>query len=242
MAKRPMVEFILQVTNLVFTLWGLSTLGYGLICFFKWKQSLSKEIRESNTKQMIAHRLLLAIDSLKHSSDSLPKPWFIYLLIGIGAFLFIISCIGYVGTASRSPCGLLSIFLYCVFLVVLVIVELGTSAFIFFEHNWKKVIPKDRSGTLQRVYHFLHVNWKIIRWVALGVFILQVIAMVLAVYLRSVFKRARYDNSDDDEHIVYLPRARVKPNYRMVTPTITSTPSTTTTANGRDPTKPTKLQ
>jgi len=34
---------------------------------------------------------------------------FIYILITIGAVLFIISCFGYVGTASRSPCCLISV-------------------------------------------------------------------------------------------------------------------------------------
>ncbi|KAJ1409722.1 tetraspanin family protein [Sesbania bispinosa] len=75
MAKRPLVEFILKVINLVFAVWGLGTLGYGLVCFLRWKQSLSKEIHESNAKYMIVHRLLLAID---HSSDPLPRAWAVY--------------------------------------------------------------------------------------------------------------------------------------------------------------------
>jgi len=64
MAKRPFVEFILQVINLVFLVWGLGTLGYGLACFFKWKQTLPNG----------SHRLLL-----QQSQETLPKALYVCL-------------------------------------------------------------------------------------------------------------------------------------------------------------------
>jgi len=65
MAKRPFFEFILQVINLVFLVWGLGTLGYGLACFFKWKQTLPNG----------SHRLLLA----QQSQETLPKALYVCL-------------------------------------------------------------------------------------------------------------------------------------------------------------------
>ncbi|KAK7283851.1 hypothetical protein RIF29_13599 [Crotalaria pallida] len=220
MAKRPLLEFILQVFNFIFTLCSLCALGFGLVCFFKWKQNPSKEIHVSNVKFMVPHRLLLAIEL---SKSSFPKAWFIYLLVGLGAILFVISCFGYVGTASRSHCCLL---FYSVLLAALVIVEIGVAAFIFFDHSWKEDIPSDRSGTFQSFHHFLYANWEVMRWIALGVFVLQVIAVILALYLQSVFNRALYDTSDEDERVVYLPRTRT--TYQQFVQT-SRTPSTTTT-------------
>ncbi|XP_020201804.1 tobamovirus multiplication protein 2A-like [Cajanus cajan] len=241
MAKSPCVEFILLVINLVFTLTSVGTIGFGLICFLRFKQSSSMEILDqSNTKSFIAHRMLLAIHhpSQQFYDQLLPKTWFVFLLIAIGAILFIISCCGIIGTTLRSRCCLLS---YCIFLVALVAVELATAAFIFFnKHDWKEIMPEDRSGNFHRVYQFLNVNWKIIKWVALGVLITQVIGIVLAVYLRRVLNRPKWHaKRDDDKNVQYLPRVRTRiPNYRILSQE-NSNPSATNSANGGGPTRPT---
>ncbi|WJX49286.1 hypothetical protein P8452_35741 [Trifolium repens] len=227
MAKRPFFEFILQVINLVFTLFGLGTLGYGLICFFKWRQTLPKEIHH--------HILQAVVDPPQQSPDTLPKPWFIYVIIGLGAILLIVSCLGSVGIATTSPCCLLT---YCLFLVPHIIVELGAALFIYFDHSWKKVIPKDINEDYYTIYNFVNLHWKVIRWIALGVFILQIIAFTLAIYLRSVFNSAWYD-TDDEERIVNLPHPRKLHYNRLVAPTRTTTLTRTTgvsvRVNGRDP-------
>lgn len=60
--------------------------------------------------------------------------------------------------------------------------------------------------------------------------------MILALYLQSVFKRAWYDGSDDDERAVYqLPRVRT--NNRQLVPNSGTPLTTTDIANRRDPTK-----
>ncbi|RYQ94792.1 hypothetical protein HN51_045471 [Arachis hypogaea] len=214
MASKPFVESILQLINTFFIICGLWTLGYGIICLLKWKQNPLKDPipNSNNAKLMIVHRLLLSVELSKPSFDLLPKAWFIYLLIVIGGILLIISCSGFVGIASRTPSCLL---FYCEFLALLVIVELGSAVFIFFAHNWEKVIPKDTSGRFISVYGFMNVHWSVLRWIGLGVFVLQVIAMLLALYLRSVFKKD-HDNNDDNERIVHLSRVRPSNNnYRI---------------------------
>ncbi|AES87215.2 tetraspanin family protein [Medicago truncatula] len=221
MAKRPFFEFILKVINLVFFVWGLGTLGYGLACFFKWKQTLPNG----------SHRLLLA----QQSQETLPKALFIYVMIGIGAILLIISCVGYIGTALRSPCCLLT---YCVFLVPLIIVELGIALFIFFDHR-KQVIPKDVNEDI--IYNFFNDHWKIFRWIALGEFILQIIALILAIYLRSVFSCACYDS--DDERVQDFLRSRKQSYNRLGAATHAATRSRSSIrlgvhANARDSTQP----
>ncbi|KAI4323362.1 hypothetical protein L6164_022975 [Bauhinia variegata] len=181
MAKRPFVEFILQLINIIFTLCGLGILSYGLLCLVKWKQDPSKKLSTDNAKYMVAHRLLFAIESSKSFSDSLPRAW---------------NCI-------KEPLLFILFFL----------LEFGLAAFILFKPNWTEVISRDKSGNFHSVYHFMNFHWKVIRWVALAILILQVIAMILALYLRSVIKGAYYDG--DDEPIAYLPHVARNPSWKM---------------------------
>ncbi|KAL4601226.1 hypothetical protein ACB092_11G257800 [Castanea dentata] len=185
MAKRPIVEFLLQMINFIFTLCGLGVLFYGLSCLIKWKHAPTQPDHVDKTNYKMTNRLLLAIDPSKLLSNKLPTAWFIYLMITIGAVLSIISCFGY----------------FSVFLVGLVLIELGVAAFMLIDHNWNKVITTDKSGNFQSVYLFLNKNWTIIRWVALVVIILEVVALVFALYLRSVITQAKYDDSSDDERL-----------------------------------------
>ncbi|KDO36449.1 hypothetical protein CISIN_1g035193mg [Citrus sinensis] len=43
----------------------------------------------------------------------------------------------------------------------------------FFQINFKHEIPADRTGDFNMIYDFLRENWNIVKWVALGVVILQ---------------------------------------------------------------------
>lgn len=105
--------------------------------------------------------------------------------------------------------GILKIIKYSVLLILLILVELGLSAFMFFDKSWKEVsftefvifsstpilwgsdnmpteqeIPTDRTGNFDSIYEFLEKHWEIIKWVALGALILQV--NPLAVFLIAI--------------------------------------------------------
>lgn len=105
--------------------------------------------------------------------------------------------------------GILKIIKYSVLLILLILVELGLSAFMFFDKSWKEVsftkfvifsstpilwgsdnmpteqeIPTDRTGNFDTIYEFLEKHWEIIKWVALGALILQV--NPLAVFLIAI--------------------------------------------------------
>ncbi|KAL2326506.1 hypothetical protein Fmac_025564 [Flemingia macrophylla] len=86
------------------------------------------------------------------------------------------------------------------------------------EHFHDQIMPIDRNGNFQKARHFLNIHWNVIKGVALGVLITQVIAIVLAVYLQSVFKRPKlYGKRDEHEHVDYLPPFRSGiPNYRIL--------------------------
>ncbi|MFS7890188.1 hypothetical protein Hanom_Chr00s107498g01806331 [Helianthus anomalus] len=59
-------------------------------------------------------------------------------------------------------------------MILLILVEVGCAAFIFFDKTWRSDIPIDKTREFDRIYHFLRMNWNICKWVALGVVILQV--------------------------------------------------------------------
>nr|GEW50865.1 tobamovirus multiplication protein 2A-like [Tanacetum cinerariifolium] len=141
--------------------------------------------------------MLMAVSvSASDIFDNLPTAWFIYLFVGIGAALFIISCFGCIGAATRSGCCLTC---YSLLLILLILAELGCAAFIFFDKSWKSDIPLDKTGDFDMIYGFLEKNWKICRWVALGAVVLQALVFLLALMVRAANSPSEYDS--DDEYI-----------------------------------------
>lgn len=99
--------------------------------------------------------------------------------------------------------GFLKSLQFSVLVILLILAELGCAAFIFFDKSWKEVsnlvlqiccferqscmigcltsfvtyfqeIPTDRTGDFDMIYGFLEEHWNIIKWVALGVVVLEV--------------------------------------------------------------------
>nr|GMD82173.1 tobamovirus multiplication protein 2A [Ipomoea batatas] len=60
-------------------------------------------------------------------------------------------------------------------------------------------IPTDRTGNFDMIYEFLEDNWKIVKWVALGVVVLEALMFLLALVVRAANRPADYDS--DDEYI-----------------------------------------
>jgi hypothetical protein len=77
MAKRPFVEFLLQLINFIFSLCGLGVLFYGLFCWIKWKQQASVQSdHDADEAEYVApNRRLLDIDPSEVLSDRLPTAW-----------------------------------------------------------------------------------------------------------------------------------------------------------------------
>ncbi|KAH9774642.1 hypothetical protein KPL71_013709 [Citrus sinensis] len=123
MAKQSSyAELLLKLINSIFIIISLTTLLYGFFCLFRWKQSLTKP-HLWKPKYEIPARVLLAFNASKWLSDKLPSAWYIYLILAMGALLFLISCLG---------------------------------------------------------------NWRFVRWIALATLTLEVIALLLALYLRYI--------------------------------------------------------
>lgn len=203
MACKGFWECLLKLLNFLLTLIGLAMVGYGIYLFVEYKNHSSSGDDYPVTPPTSASEviefgrpMLMAVSLAENIFDKLPKPWFIYLFIGIGAVLVIVSCCGCIGAATRNGCCLSC---YSVLIFLLILIELGAAGFIFFDKNWKEEIPTDKTGTFDAIYDFLDDHWKIIKWVALGAVILEALIFLLALIVRAANRPADYDS--DDEYI-----------------------------------------
>lgn len=199
MTCKGFLECLLKLLNFLLTLLGLAMVGYGIYLFVEYKNTSSSDPDihpHSGEMIQLGRPLLMAVSLSGSVFEKLPKAWFIYLFIGLGVTIFLISCFGCIGAATRNGCCLSC---YSVLVMLLILVELGAAAFIFFDKSWQEAIPRDKTGNFDMIYRFLEKNWKIARWVALGAVILEALVFFLAVLVRAANQPPEYDS--DDEYI-----------------------------------------
>lgn len=209
MACRGFLECLLKLFNFLLSVSGLAIIGYGIYLLIEWNRfspgSGDDPISPVSDGAEIwkLGRPMLLVTTLSDSVfDKLPTAWFIYIFIGIGAILFVISFFGCIGAVTRNGCCLSC---YAFLVILLILLELGAAAFIFFDHDWKDLIPKDKTGKFDMIYGFLKENWKIVKWVALGAVVLEALVFLLAILVRAANKPANYDSDDE-----YIARSTVR--------------------------------
>ncbi|KZV40718.1 tobamovirus multiplication protein 2A [Dorcoceras hygrometricum] len=217
---------LLKVLNSLFVLVGLAMIGYGVYLFVEYKTDASTGSEAPSTSPsmefvQLGRPLLLAVPLADSIFDNLPKAWFIYLFIGIGVILVIVACGGCIGTCARSRCCLTC---YSVLVIILILVELGVAAFIFFDKTWQEDIPADRTGNFDMIYRFLERHWKVIRWVALGIVIFEAVIFVLALVVRAANRPSDYDS--DEEYIGRLRQQIQQPFINKQSGPATGAPAT----------------
>ncbi|MBA0763734.1 hypothetical protein Gotri_013155 [Gossypium trilobum] len=205
MACRGCLECLLKLLNFLMTLAGLAIVGYGIYLFVEYKNAADTAMLLSpvgSDQDLIQFRrpMLMAVSLSSSIFDNLPKAWY--------------------GFSTFPSC------LYSVLVILLILVELGCAAFIFFDKNWKDELPTDKTGDFDMIYDFLEENWTIIKWAALGIVILeaaivwvvnttdldesnlnlQALIFLLALLVRAANRPADYDS--DDEFIAPRPQIR----------------------------------
>ncbi|XXG75651.1 hypothetical protein AAC387_Pa08g0177 [Persea americana] len=204
MACRGCLECLLKILNFLLSVAGLGMVGYGIYLLVEWMrvskvEPFPPEISPASGDHelvMMGRPMLIIISLSTNILDKLPKAWFIYLFIAVGVILFVVSCCGCIGAATGNGCCLTC---YSLLVILLILVELGCAAFIFFDHSWKEVIPSDKTGDFDMIYDFLKKNWQIAKWVALGAVILEALAFLLALIIRAANRPADYDS--DEEYV-----------------------------------------
>ncbi|XP_021768128.1 tobamovirus multiplication protein 2A-like [Chenopodium quinoa] len=215
---------LLKLLNFLMTLVGLAMVGYGIYLFVMYKQASPDSgpppVSPDEPLIQLGRPLIMSVSLLSNNVfDNLPKAWFIYLFIGVGAVLFVISCFGCIGASTKNGCCLST---YAVFIILLILLELGCAAFIFFDKDWDHKIPADKTGTFDMINDFLEDHWSIAKWVILGVVVLEAALFLLTVIVRSINRPADYDS--DEEFI--NPRQTVKQPLINRPPPATGVPVT----------------
>jgi len=193
MACRGFFECVLKLLNLVVMAVGLAMVGYGAYLLVMW---LQVAVAASGELVRLGRPLLLLVEAAALSDGTakrLSSAWFIFAVIGVGVVLFITSIFGCAG--ARNGCCLS---IYSFLIILFILVELAAGGFIFFNHNWKEVVPVDKTGNFDMMYNFLKENWRIAKWVALGAVIFEALLFTVAIIVQSG-NQADYDS--DDEYI-----------------------------------------
>lgn len=200
----------MKVLNFLLILVGLAMIGYGVYLFVEYKNAAALPDDDtpippsSGEFIQLGRPMLVAVSLGDNIFDKLPKAWFIYLFTGLGAVVLFIACCGCIGTATRNGCCLTC---YSLLVILLILVELGLAAFIFFDKSWKEEIPVDKTGNFDTIYEFLEDHWNVIRWVALGAVTFEALVFLLALVVRAANRPADYDS---DEEYMGNPRQQIR--------------------------------
>ncbi|KHN21027.1 hypothetical protein glysoja_034149 [Glycine soja] len=178
MACRGCWECLLKLLNFILTLAGLAMVGYGIYLFVEYNKTPDNTLTvgDDQTLVQLGRPMLVAVSLSNSFLDDLPKACFL------------------------NPTK------YSVLVLLLILVELGCAAFIFFDKSWKEEIPTDKTGDFDMIYGFLRENWNIVRWVALGIVIFEALLFVLALIVRAANRPTEYDS--DEEYINPRQQAR----------------------------------
>ncbi|XP_057478548.1 tobamovirus multiplication protein 2A-like isoform X2 [Actinidia eriantha] len=174
MACRGCWECLLKLLNFLLTLSGLAIVGYGIYLFVEYEKSSSSNLTAAPADDamiQLGRPMLVAVSLSSSFLDNLPK------------------------ACSNTKWMLPDLLL----VILLILVELACAAFIFFDKSWQDDIPTDKTGDFDMIYDFLEENWEIVKWVALGVIILEALLFLLAVIVRAANRPVECDS--DDEYI-----------------------------------------
>ncbi|KDO40489.1 hypothetical protein CISIN_1g038963mg [Citrus sinensis] len=110
MACRGCLECLLKLLNFLLTIVGLAMVGYGIYLFVEYKRADNSgtvsPVSGDEGFVQLGRPMLMAVSLADSIFDKLPKAWFIYLFIGVGVVLFVISCVGCIGATTRNGCCL----------------------------------------------------------------------------------------------------------------------------------------
>ncbi|KAH9609544.1 hypothetical protein KSS87_020878 [Heliosperma pusillum] len=186
MACRGFWECLLKLLNFLMTLAGLAMVGYGIYLFVMYEQAnVDPSIAPVSGDEpliQLGRPLLMSFSLSNNILDNLPKAWFLYLFIGVGALFFVISCCGCIGASTRNGCCLL---------------EIGCAAFMYFSEGWEDDIPKDKTGNFEKIFDFLDDHWGHVKWFLLGFVVFEALLFLLTLIVRAVNRPADYDSDEE---------------------------------------------
>lgn len=138
-------------------------------------------------------------DALSLRAPKLPKLWVTYLLIGVGAYITLLTLMGAVAAESNIVCCMTT---YQFGLCLLILLQLVAAALV-----WLDEVPPDPTGEYDKRRKFVEDNLELCKLAALCLLLVEGIALLLAMMLRAIqVDEAAVD--DEDDYLV-LPRSHL---------------------------------
>ncbi|XP_010540868.1 PREDICTED: tetraspanin-19 [Tarenaya hassleriana] len=188
---RSCLQSILKMVNSLLGMVGIAIILYAVWLIRKWEEEMGN----------------LPFDDADH-----PVPWFIYVFLGLGASLCVITCAGHIAAETVNGCCL---YLYMGFIFLLLMLEGGVVADIFLNREWKEDFPEDPSGAFHQLTEFIESNFEICKWIGLSVVCVQGLTVLLAMLLKALGPHQRYESDDeyDGSSVALLQDGRHPPPY-----------------------------
>ncbi|KAL8138745.1 hypothetical protein V2J09_004746 [Rumex salicifolius] len=185
MTCRGFLEFILKLLNFLMTLAGLAMIGYGIYLFVEYEQSSAN--------------LALTLGKSGDEVVQLGRPFLSAVALNSSIWTDISSAwsVGKESVLLKLCILMPAIFYYAVLVILLILVELGCAGFMFFDSSWEDDIPTDSTGYFDEIYDFLKDHLSVVKWVALGIVVLEAVLFLLALLVRSINKPAEYDSDEE---------------------------------------------
>ncbi|XP_062007597.1 tetraspanin-19 isoform X1 [Rosa rugosa] len=171
---RSCVQSILKLVNSVNGMVGLAMVLYSLWLIRAWHKSIA--------------------DLPFEDSDYPTIPWFIYIFLGLGVTLCVITCSGHIAADTANGCCL---YLYMLFVFLLLMLETGVTADIYLNHDWEEDFPDDPTGRFDQFKAFVRSNLDICKWISMSVICVQGLTLLLAMILKAFGPHHYYDSDDD---------------------------------------------
>jgi len=117
------------------------------------------------------------------------------------------------------------------FVVLLLVIEAGVAADVFFNKNWEEDFPEDPTGQFDQVNNFVRENFDICKWVGLVVLVLQALSVLFAMILRAVGPYTGNECDSDDDYVPSRLDLR-QPFLKSSIPQTTAPPDSRLSQNG----------
>ncbi|XP_042520189.1 tetraspanin-19-like [Macadamia integrifolia] len=195
---RSCLQSLLKLVNSILGMVGIAIIIYTLWMFRVWQRQ---------------------IDGSPFVDSNFPTPWFIYVSLGLGIAVCVITFSGHIAAETANGHCLSC---YMVFVFLLLMLEAAVAADVFLNSHWEEDFPEDPTGAFDQFKDFVKSNFDFCKWVGLFVVSAQGLSVLLSMVLRALGPDpGRYYDSDDDYAPVRLPLLRnpvQPPPYVVVDP------------------------
>jgi hypothetical protein len=140
-----------------------------------------------------------SLHSLYSSFKILNAPWFIYVFGTLGAWTALTAAVALLGTRLRST-GCLSSHIF--FMCVLLTGQACAAVAFFVDAGWEQRLP----AMDEKLKQFLIERYQVCRWVGVGLFLLQLLTLLLSCGLQGAYVRAEEAAEDADEEAAWRRR------------------------------------